>query len=269
MTRIITKRFYHCLLTLLLLGILLPATSRPAQAESGYAYHWLLKFDFSTGMTGELFVEVGYNDKGAVQMPALHSERFPVACQRVGAVSVLGGVAQFNGGYLDCRMDVKVAIQQTFAECDKQYPGCTMDIGDTEFYRSLKMWADLASPPNVTAPLFAHPSAAYAVTLSTAQAQMQSTLSGIGDVQSSLRPVTPVTLQPYIACWGCVSTGDCGMHFAVGGMPVYMDTVDAPVAFAMPLNSFYIGRDLFGNTIAPGSVIDNLIVDPGNGLPTG
>ena len=76
----------------------------------------------------------------------------------------------------------------------------------------LVMQAELAAPPNVTAPLFAHPSAAYAVTLNSAQAQMQSTLAGIGAVQSGLLPVTPGMLQPYIARWGCVF-----VHSTIGG----------------------------------------------------
>lgn len=270
MTRMMSQRLYHCCLLLLLFGMVFPTTARPVRAEgSGYAYHWLLKFDFATGMTGELFVEVGHNDNGAVQMPALHSRSFPVTCQRVGAVNVFDGVAKFNGGYLECRMDLKAALQETFAECDQQYPGCTMTINDNEYYRSIKTKVDLASPPGVTAPIFTHPSATYAVTLATAQGQMQSTLSGIGSVQSGLLPLTPATLQPYLARWGCVATGDCGMHFAVGGAPVYIDTVDTPASFATPLTVFYIGRDQAGGVIAAGSIMDNLIIDPGNGLPTG
>lgn len=270
MNPMIVNQLYRYLLPLLLISLLIPTTTRAVRAEeSGYAYHWLLKFDFENGITGELFVEVGYNDNGAVQAPALHSRSFPVTCQRVGAMSVIGGVAKFDGGYLDCRLDLKAALEQTFVECGKQHKGCTMPIGDSEPYQSFKMMVDLASPPGVTAPVFAHPSASYAVTLATAQGQMQSTLNAIGVVQSGFIALAPATLQPYIGRWGCVTIGNCGMHFAVGGMPVYVDTADMLLPFATPLTTFYIGRDLGGSILAPGTAIDNLIIDPGNGLPTG
>lgn len=262
------KQTRTLLTTFLLLSLMLPTMTRTAQAaDGGYAYHWLLKFDFENGATGQLIVDVGFNDNGAVQNPTLHSHTFPVTCQRVGAVSVTAGVAKFNGGYLQCELDVKTAIQRTFAECDALYPGCGMVINDVETYRSLAVMADVASPFNTVAPVFAHPSVSFGTQSFSAQVAMKTQLNPIGAIDSLPVVASPTTLQSYIARWGCTPAGDCGTHFNVAASPSYVDTIDTPMGFAMPSNTIYIGHDFMGSTIAAGSTIDNVVVDPGNGLP--
>lgn len=266
----VSRRFRCCLASLLLITLLLPMTTSAAQAsEAGYAYHWQLVFDFESGINGQLLVDVGYNDQGAVQDPPLHSQSFTVACQRVGALGIGGGAVWFNGGYIKCGLDVKSAIIQTFAECAARYATCAMEIGDIERYRSLLMKAELASPVAVTAPIFAHPSASYAVKFLTVQAQMKSALHPIGTVDSldtGLSLPTNVA-QAYQAQWGCIPAGSCGMYYTIAGTTAYVDTADLALEFATPSSTILIGRDLGGSTIAAGSSLGYLLIDPGNGIP--
>ncbi|MEZ4865831.1 MAG: hypothetical protein R3C14_31245 [Caldilineaceae bacterium] len=268
MSAIFLHRFRCLWMLILLAGLLLPTMPSTVQAaDPGYAYHWRIDFDFDTEANGLLTVDVGYNDDGAVRQPALHSQRFPVRCQRVGNVKIDGGVAKFLGGYLQCGVDIKGAIDQTFAECNALYPGCTLAIGAVEQYKSMKMAADLFTTASGVTPLFAHTSLTYGVDISGSMHTLQTQVAPIGNVNSSPWAVAPSpTPERYVARYVCAG-GDCGIHFAVAGNAEYIDTADAPADMVTAPSTFYIGHDFAGNTLAAGSIVDNLIVDPGNGLP--
>ncbi|MEZ4729613.1 MAG: hypothetical protein R3E79_20990 [Caldilineaceae bacterium] len=250
-------------------ALLMPTLPLPVQASPGYAYHWRVQFDFENNFNGLLIVEVGYNENGAVQQPSLHSRTFIVGCQRVGSVGLSGGVAKFSGGYLACDLDVKSAVEQTFAACDELHPGCKLAIGDVEQYRSLALAADLSAAATGVAPILGHPSVAYAVNVATSTHTVQTALAPIGTINSSGWGVAPALNTSYHSSvrYVCSLAGDCGAHFNIAGNPEYVNTADAPVNFVMTPSTLTIGHDLSGATVVAGSTIDNILIDPGNGLP--
>lgn len=262
-------RFRRFFAVFALMTLLMPTLPLPVQASSGYAYHWRVQFDFENNFNGQLIVDVGYNENGAVQQPPLHSRTFIVGCQRVGSVGLSGGVAKFGGGYLECDLDIKSAVEQTFAECDALYSGCKLAIGNVEQYRSLALAADLSAAATGIAPILGHPSISYAVNVSTSMHTVQTELDPVGTINSSGWGVAPALNTAYhsIVRYVCSLAGDCGVHFNVAGNPEYVNTADAPVNFVTTPSTLTIGHDLSGATVVAGSTIDNILIDPGNGLP--
>lgn len=257
-----------CLISLIVAGLLLVPATPTVQATPGYAYKWLLRFDFASSFDGQLEIEVGVNDNGLVVQPPLYSQTVPVRCQRVGAVGLSGGVAKFNGGYLQCDMQLQRVLEETFAACAQIDPSCALPINAIEQYRSFKIAANFLAPTQGLAPIFSHESASYALDIATVTHAVQTDLDPIGIVASAAWPVAPThnTMYQHSARFGCSMAGDCGIHFNVAGNAQYVNSADAPVDFLTTPTTFYIGRDQAGTTLIPGSVLDSFIVDPGNGF---
>lgn len=250
-------------------GLLLHGSTSTVQANS-YAYKWILHFDFEDSFDGRLMMQVGKNDgNGGVVQPPLHQQSFAVPCKRNGAVHLAGGQAHFNGGYLECDFDLERALDIAFSNCQLIEPGCAMPIGSVEQYRSVALGAEVSTPTTGLTPILAHNSVALAVDVGSSTHAIESTFAPIGNTNSApWSAIPPInTFYKHRAYFACSLAGDCGIQFNVAGNPEYVDTPDMPVDFQVPQTSIYIGRDLAGTVIAPGSMIAHAYVDPGNGLP--
>jgi hypothetical protein len=253
------------LATLVLCSLFAPATTEVAHADPGYAYYWSLTFDYENNFNGVLHVDVGYAENGGVQNPALHGQDFSVTCQRVGNVSLAGGTATFNGGYLTCNLDVKQALEATFAKCAAGFPGCTMTIEDVEKYRSFRMLSQITSVAAGSAPIFYHEDATYAISLNGTTAQVAADLAPLGTVQSSAVATFLPVSQSYGSNYLCAPLGGCTMGFAIGGSNEGLPQANDSVEFSTPSSTIYIGYNpATGITIPAGTQITHLFIDPPN-----
>ena len=214
---IYTIRRHGLLLLLGLLAILAPVSTEVAHADPGYAYYWSLTFDFENNFDGILHVDVGFNENGGVQQPALYGENFNVPCKRVGNVTLTGGSAKFAGGYLQCDLDVKSALTAAFAKCQQEHPGCTLAINEVESYRNFRMLAGVISTVVGSAPLFYHEDAVFTIMPDTATTQVASTLTPIGPLTSSPTAAPLNTPQFYAAEYECDGGVGCANYFTVTG----------------------------------------------------
>lgn len=272
MTFFIPKRFQLLLTVLFVAGLMLPtaALSSVQAASPGYAYKWLLHFDFDAGFDGRLEIEVGFDDgTGAVAQPPLHRQTSPVTCQRVGPVSLIGGVAQFNGGYIQCDLNLLGALENAFLKCNDQYPGCMVSLNDVEKYSYVSMSADMLATSTGVAPILAHEDASFSILVGSSTHVAQTDLREIGATTSSPWNVVPPigAVHSHSARYFCSVVWDCGIHFNVAGNVEYVDTADEAVQFSLTPTTIYIGRDMAGTLLAPGSALDNVFFDPGNGFP--
>ncbi|HRW08268.1 MAG TPA: hypothetical protein P5121_24360 [Caldilineaceae bacterium] len=269
------RSFLQSRLTLILIiGIVfsfLPNVTTPsAQATSGYAYKWTLHFDFESSFDGELRMEAGRNNgSGGVVQPPIYRERFVVPCGANGAVNLAGGVAQLNGGYLKCSLDLQAAIEAVEAGCNALDPHCTIPVDNVEKYMSVKLGADLNTPAMTTIPILAHDNLAFSVDVASATHAVLATVDPVGEIVSNPWPAIPPTntFHSHTAAYACTALMDCGIHYTVAGTADYVDTADTLAEIAIAETSFFIGRDLTGAVIAAGSQLDNIFIDPGNGFP--
>lgn len=248
-----------------LLAILAPVSTEVAHADPGYAYYWSLTFDFENNFDGTLHIEVGVNENGGVQQPALYSENFNVPCKRVGQVALTGGSAKFSGGYLQCDLDLKSALTAAFAKCQQVHPGCTMTIHEVEPYRNFRMLAGVISNVVGSAPLFYHEDAVFTILPDTGTTQVASTLTPIGPL-TSLPTAAPLnTPQFYAAEYECDGGAGCANYFTVTGAMQSTSLPVQTVQFSTPVTNVYIGYNrATGATIPAGTELLSLVVDPPN-----
>lgn len=253
------------LLVVGLFAILAPVSTEVVHADPGYAYYWSLTFDFENNFNGILHVDVGFNENGGVQQPALYGENFNVPCKRVGNVVLTGGSAKFNGGYLQCDLDIYSALTAAFAKCQQEHPGCTMTINAVEPYRNFRMLAGLISPVVGSAPLFYHEDAVFTVMPDTATTQVTSTLTPIGLLTSSSTAAPLNTPQFYAAEYECDGGAGCANYFTVTGALQSTTLPAQTVQFSTPATKVYIGYNrATGATIPAGTELLSLVVDPPN-----
>lgn len=253
------------LLLLGLLAILAPVSTEVAHADPGYAYYWSLTFDFENKFDGTLHIEVGVNENGGVQQPALYSENFNVPCKRVGSVALTGGRAKFTGGYLQCDLDVKSALTAAFAKCQQDHPGCTMPINEVEPYRNFRMLAGVISPVVGSAPLFYHEDAVFTIMPDISTAQVASTLTPIGPLTSAAAAAPLNTPQFYAAEYECNGGPGCANYVTVTGALQSTSLPAQTVQFSTPATKVYIGYNrATGATMPTGTELLSLFVDPPN-----
>lgn len=253
------------LLALTLVGAFAPAAPVMANQEQ-FASYWKLTFDFANNFNGNLHIDIGYNDgNGGVKAPALVSQDFPVACQRVGSVNVNSGLAIFTGGYLQCQLDVKAAMTASVLECQAKDASCAIAIDDHQIYPHLRMAGLVFSTWPGTTPLFYHQDARYAAVTTSTQSAMTATLTNMGSIAS-----TPVTLPavmntwlPYRANYDCNA---CALTVNVSGVNQVIPVgLDQQVSFYTRSSTIYIGYDPdSGVTIPTNTAIDLLSIDPPN-----
>lgn len=257
-------RRHALLLVLSLLAILAPVSTEVAHAAPGYAYYWSLTFDFENKFDGTLHIDVGVNENGGVQQPALYSENFNVPCKRVGNVTLTGGSAKFGGGYLQCDLDVKSALTAVFAKCQQVHSDCALAINEVEPYRNFRMLAGVISTVTGSAPLFYHEDAAFTVLPDTSTTQVASTLTPIGPLTSSPTAAPLNTPQFYAAEYECGGVS-CTNYFTVTGALQSTSLPAQMVQFSTPATKVYIGYNrATGATMPTGTELLSLFVDPPN-----
>ena len=254
------------LLALTLGGTFIPTGPVMANQED-FASYWKLTFDFTNNFNGKLQIDMGYNDgNGGVKAPALVSEAFPVACQRVGSVSLSGGSVIFTGGYLQCQLDVKSAMADLALACKKVDAGCAIMVDDHHIYQHLHMAASVYSTATGIAPLFYHPDAHYtALVTSMSSTALKTTLTNMGTIQSTVAVPSPVLNNwlDYRADYDCNA---CEMNFEIAGVTENVPVgPDAQVSFYTPASTIYIGYNPDSGYVIPSNTaIDFLSIDPPN-----
>jgi len=262
-------RFVHrvgmavCLIGALVLTAFQPISA--VHADTGFAYYWSLTFDFESSLNGTLHVVVGYNDEGAPQEPPIYAENSIVACQRVGNVTLSGGLLKLNGGYLRCELDVHSALERAFEVCDRKVAGCQMEIEKDELYAHFRAMTDVLSTNPGIAPIFYHPNASYAIDVQSSTAKITGSLSPHGVIPATPAIVFPAlgVMQSYEAFYSC--EGGCDVDYGVGAMQETVATANALIPFYTPTTTVYIGYNPITGLVAPvGTHIDSIVVDPPN-----
>lgn len=251
------------LLALVGAGLLAPVTTAYAQPPA-FASYWKLSFDFADNFHGNLVVEIGYDDgNGAVEQPALATSTTLVTCQRVGTVLLSSGAALFNGGYLQCTLDVKSAVEATVDACQKIDDNCSIAIDEQHIYQNFQMGARVYSTTAGVAPLFDHPDAYYALQLTGAATQLEATLTNMGTKLSTPVVATLSTWQTYRARYQCNA---CGLQFDIAGASELVPVgPDRQISFYTPSTTIYLGYNGDTGAVIPaGTVLDYLAIDPPN-----
>lgn len=254
------------LVTVVLAGTLLSAQPSMAQDDTGFASYWRLTFDFDSSLSGNLYIEIGYDDgSGQVEQPALVTQNVTVACQRVGAVTLAGGAAVFQGGYLECELDIQRAMAAAVTACQQIDGNCDIAINDEHIYPHLHMAVDVYSTATGVAPLFYHQDARYQVEPQTSSSKVTATLTNMSTIESSAVPVAPAINNwlHYEANYDC---NPCAMNFTVDGTNELKNVgPDQQVSFYTPASTIYIGYDAKSGTTIPNNTgIGFLSVDPPN-----
>ncbi|MEZ4768104.1 MAG: hypothetical protein R2844_06710 [Caldilineales bacterium] len=219
-------------------------------AERGYL--WSLDFDFEHNFTGLLTIRVGAWENGdLVSVEETSQARVP--CRPVGSVSLNSGDAVFDGGYLQCYLDLASVV----------YNNHRLVVQPVDNYGSIVLRTRVNSSANTVAPIFNHPDASYKIdyTSTFSVTPQQELWNGAGVLQATFPGVTINTWQPYGYQYGCMWGGPCSARFYVGPQSQFTPVAGTRVQFSTGPTTFEIGRD--GGDLFYGRMSD-LHVDPGN-----
>lgn len=235
----------------------------PVHADPGYAYYWSLTFDYEHDFNGVLSIVTGYNDNGAPQEPPIFVQTTTIPCQRVGNASVSGGFLHLNGGYVRCDFDLQRALNSAFDLCNQKVAGCTMSIGEDEYYAHFRAAAQVLSTATGEAPIFYHEDASYRINPAISWSQFTANLAPHGVIPSATQPAALGAWTSYQAFYSC--SGGCEMDYFVAGNTQSVPTVEKWVPFSTVPTTIYIGYDPVQNLAAPaGTQINMLFIDPPN-----
>jgi len=251
------------LLALVSAGLLLPSAPAFAQPPA-FASYWKLSFDFADSFNGNLLVEMGYDDgNGAVEQPALVTRTTKVVCQRVGAVLLSSGAAVFNGGYLQCTLDVQAAIEDAAAACQQVDGNCEIHLDEQQIYQNFQMAAKVYTATAGVAPLFDHPDAYYAIHAAGAAIQLEATLTNMGTKIATPVVATLPSWQSYRAHYQC---NGCTLQVDISGVSENIAVgPDRQISFYTPRTTIYLGYNGDTGAVIPaGTVLDYLAIDPPN-----
>lgn len=257
---------YFLVVAVMLVGTLLPAQPALAQDETGFASYWSLTFDFDSNFNGNLYIEIGYDDgTGQVEQPALVTQTYTVGCRQMGAVGLAGGAAVFQGGYLECNLDIQRAMATTVALCQDVDGDCDIALDDEHVYPYMHMEADVYSTVTGFTPLFYHRDARYHVEPATHTSKVSATLTNAGTVESSAILV-PSGVSSWIHYEANYECNPCDMYFNVNGTNEIKNVgADQQVSFYTPESTIYVGYDAKSGTAAPNATgIGYLKIDPPN-----
>jgi hypothetical protein len=242
------------LLLLAILALIAPlAQSHPTQAqEAEYGYLWALEFPFEQDFTGILTIEVGPWKNGEL-VSVDETSTAKVTCRRVGAVYLNGGDAVFDGGYLECGMDLGAIVAQNHG----------LTIEEIDSYASMLFAASLETTVANVAPIFTHDDAAYTIdfTQPGAVTLSQQLENQLGPQQATFVNSLGFVRQKYSMVYGCIWLGPCNSFFTAGTQGESSPPGGDRMSFATGPASFRIGGD--GVTTFHGR-IGHLIIDPGN-----
>jgi hypothetical protein len=248
-------RFLKHSLPLLIILLTLVPFAPPAQAqEEEYGYLWSLFFDFESNYNGLLTIEVGpWKDGDLVSVDATSTAT--VTCKRVGNVSLNGGDAVFNGGYLKCDLDLARIVAANH--------GLLLDATDS--YGSILLRSDIVNNGLNVAPIVSHPDANYAIDFTqTWMVRMRQQFTNSNGPQSQ-EFITSVgnTRNPYTFEYECVWLGACDNTFQLAGNVASPPAIGGGmVQFRTGPTTFFIGGDGGANTFS--GRMGSLLIDPGN-----
>lgn len=252
--RIISKLL---LLPILAIALLAPlAQPAPAMAdEPEYGYLWSLFFSFDQNFDGLLTIEAGpWGDGDLLAVDATSTAVVP--CTPVGNVTLSGGDAVFNGGYLSCELDLAGVVLANH--------GLLVQSIDT--YGSIHMRARLKTATGVIAPLFSHPDAAYSLDFTQPGVTTMHQKLNIGSdpLQESFSNVLPGNFNTYTYQYNYYyNTGLCDGTFRVGQQSKTVPSAGSRINFTTAPTTFTIGYDQ--GTLFSGRM-SSLLVDPGNSV---
>jgi hypothetical protein len=239
-------------LTLIALALLAPL-AQPAQAQKPeYGYLWSLEFDFEHNFNGLLTIEVGpWKNGDLVAVDA--TSKATVPCKRVGIVYLKSGDAVFDGGHLECELNLGAIILANHG----------LVVAPQDSYGSILFRTDLESTAANVAPIFTHPDARYVVDFSQTWAVTvaQELENNLGPQQAFFPGVIGFSRNTYTLEYGCVWLGPCNSTFAVGPSIQVSPPGGDRISFATTPTTFMIGRD--GGTTFRGRM-GALLIDPGN-----
>jgi hypothetical protein len=247
-----SRKLYTGIFVALLVSLLFPvANPQPLYAqEEELGYLWALTFDFNSGFDGVLTIDVGPWVEGEL-VEVNESSTARVQCKPVGAVGILGGTAAFNGGHLECSMDLAAIVLRNHG----------LQINKMDTYGSILAKTQLMSTAPTVAPIFTHADASYSIDFTqTSQVTLQQQLNNkAGLVTSTFMNTVLFTWQTYHMEYICVfGGGPCEGRFAVGAAPQVTPTAGVPTSFATGPMTFQVGG------AALNGQMDWLLIDPGN-----
>lgn len=233
---------------------LLALPQRPAQAYSEWGYLWSLSFDFEQDFTGVLKIEVGPWVNGDLAK-TVESSVEKVTCTRVGNVGLNGGDAVFNGGHLQCTLDLAGIL----------YRNHGLVLNPIDRYGSIFVETTLqASKPNL-APIISHPDADYRIdfTNSVGVTLFQELENNAGVQSGHFPSVTGVGKVKYGFKYGCIWMGPCNGSFSADGQQDVTPFGGDYVEFRTSPVTFFIGGDGVNKF---GGRMSDLLIDPGNSV---
>ncbi|MCA9870449.1 MAG: hypothetical protein KDI03_18075 [Anaerolineae bacterium] len=228
------------------------AAPKPASADAEYGYLWSLDFEFESNYNGVLTIKVGPWKNGNL-VSVDKTSRAMVECRPMGSVALNAGDAVFDGGYLECYLDLASVVWANHG----------LAVAPVDNYGSILVRAKVNSSANTVAPLFTHPDASYKIdfTSTFAVTPSQKLWNNAGVLQATFPGVTINTWQPYTYQYACVWGGPCDASFQVGPQMQNVPTAGDRVRFSTGPTNFEIGRD--GGDLFYGRMA-SLHIDPGN-----
>ena len=228
------------------------ATATPAAADAEYGYLWSLDFDFEHDFNGVLTIRVGTWENGNL-VSVDETSTATVGCRPMGSVSLSAGDAVFDGGYLECYLDLAAVVLNNHK----------LTVEPVDNYGSILLRTRVKSTANTVAPMFTHPDASYKIdfTSTFAVTPQQELWNNAGLLQATFPGVTINTWQPYTYQYTCIWGGPCDASFRVGPQMQNMPTAGGRVRFSTGPTVFEIGRD--GGDLFYG-YMSSLRIDPGN-----
>lgn len=250
-------------LTLLILSLLtltlaaLPARPASAGAVSVLGYIWRLQFAFDGSFDGALTIQTGPVKNGVLQSVEQTSTT-TVPCERVGAVNLVAGAAVFSGGYLRCTLDLAAALQANHG----------IGASATESYNRMTMSARLASTGANLAPIVTHRDLAYQIDFTQRDRvvlhQGLNTAAGLAQADGTFLGLFGGDLRTYGFVYQCAANAAlCSANQYAGAAANGGPVAGGPVSFRTGPATLLIGGDS-ASTFLGG--IDDLIIDPGNGI---
>lgn len=164
------------LIAALLLGTFAVFAAPQTASAAEHGYLWSLDFDFEHDFNGLLTIRVGeWKNGNLVTVKETSQARVP--CRPMGSVSLNSGDAVFDGGHLECYLDLASVV----------YNNHGLVVQPVDNYGSIVLRTRVNSSTNNVAPIFTHPDACR--TRSTSQTRRRLPCSrSFGTAQVSFSP---------------------------------------------------------------------------------
>jgi hypothetical protein len=241
---------------LVILALLAPlAQPTPARAEAERGYLWSLFFNFDTSFDAVLTVKVGPWKNGNL-VAVDETSTTTIRCSRVGSVSLSGGSAVFDGGHLECPIDLAGIV----------FANHGLQVADVDSYGSIVLRTRIATNQNALAPIVGHPDADWSVDFSSTSSAtlVQELWNNAGPLQENFPGVMINSWHTLTYQYACAANGGaCEARFSAGPQTQIVPTAGGNVRFTTAPTTFVVGRQ-GANTFR--GLMDELLIDPGNSV---